>query len=162
ANGSRAPTARSRTWPAAARRRSPPRSCRSRWCRAGPARRPRCCSSSRRGSPPGSRPTSCRARSRASGARPRPCPPARDARAVAGGMEGEGVRVDEKRLVALSREYDRELAAIAGRIEALAGEPFQVNSPKQLGQILFERLKLPVVKKTKTGYSTDEDVLEQL
>jgi len=77
-------------------------------------------------------------------------------------MEREGVRVDEKKLAELSREYDRELAAIAGRIEALAGEPFQVNSPKQLGQILFEKLKLPVVKKTKTGYSTDEGVLEQL
>ena len=82
--------------------------------------------------------------------------------AVLSAMEREGVRVDEKKLVELSREYDRELAAIAGRIEALAGESFQVNSPKQLGQILFEKLKLPVVKKTKTGYSTDESVLEQL
>jgi len=82
--------------------------------------------------------------------------------AVLSAMEREGVRVDEKKLAELSREYDRELAAIAGRIEALAGEPFQVNSPKQLGQILFEKLKLPVVKKTKTGYSTDEGVLEQL
>ena len=82
--------------------------------------------------------------------------------AVLSEMEREGVRVDEKKLAELSREYDRELATIAGRIEALAGEPFQVNSPKQLGQILFEKLKLPVVKKTKTGYSTDESVLEQL
>jgi DNA polymerase-1 len=82
--------------------------------------------------------------------------------AVLSAMEREGVRVDEQKLAELSREYDRELAAIAGRIEALAGEPFQVNSPKQLGQILFEKLKLPVVKKTKTGYSTDESVLEQL
>ena len=82
--------------------------------------------------------------------------------AVLSAMEREGVRIDEKKLAELSREYDRELAAIAGRIEALAGEAFQVNSPKQLGQILFEKLKLPVVKKTKTGYSTDESVLEQL
>ncbi len=82
--------------------------------------------------------------------------------AVLSEMEREGVRVDEQKLAELSREYDRELATIAGRIEALAGEPFQVNSPKQLGQILFEKLKLPVVKKTKTGYSTDESVLEQL
>ena len=82
--------------------------------------------------------------------------------AVLSVMEREGVRVDEKKLAELSREYDRDLAAIAGRIEALAGEPFQVNSPKQLGQILFEKLKLPVVRKTKTGYSTDEAVLEQL
>ena len=77
-------------------------------------------------------------------------------------MEREGVRVDEAKLAELSREYERELATLSGRIEALAGEPFQVNSPKQLGQILFEKLKLPVVKKTKTGYSTDESVLEQL
>jgi DNA polymerase-1 len=51
---------------------------------------------------------------------------------------------------------------IEGEIFALAGEKFLVSSPKQLQQILFEKLKLPVVKKTKTGYSTDEDVLEQL
>jgi DNA polymerase-1 len=81
---------------------------------------------------------------------------------VLSAMEREGVRVDEAKLAELSREYDRELAALSGRIEALAGEPFQVNSPKQLGQILFEKLKLPVVRKTKTGYSTDEGVLEQL
>jgi len=81
---------------------------------------------------------------------------------VLSAMEREGVRVDEAKLLELSREYERELVALQGRIEALAGEPFQVNSPKQLGQILFEKLKLPVVKKTKTGYSTDESVLEQL
>ncbi len=81
---------------------------------------------------------------------------------VLSAMEREGVRVDEAKLAELSREYERELVALSGRIEALAGEPFQVNSPKQLGQILFEKLKLPVVKKTKTGYSTDESVLEQL
>jgi DNA polymerase-1 len=81
---------------------------------------------------------------------------------VLSAMEREGVRVDEAKLAELSREYDRELVTLQGRIEALAGEPFQVNSPKQLGQILFEKLKLPVVKKTKTGYSTDESVLEQL
>jgi DNA polymerase-1 len=82
--------------------------------------------------------------------------------AVLSALEREGVRVDEAKLAELSREYERDLAALSGRIEALAGEPFQVNSPKQLGQILFEKLKLPVVKKTKTGYSTDESVLEQL
>jgi DNA polymerase-1 len=81
---------------------------------------------------------------------------------VLSAMERAGVRVDEAKLAELSREYERELVALSGRIEALAGEPFQVNSPKQLGQILFEKLKLPVVKKTKTGYSTDESVLEQL
>jgi DNA polymerase-1 len=82
--------------------------------------------------------------------------------AVLSAMEREGVRVDEAKLAELSQEYERDLAALSGRIEALAGEPFQVNSPKQLGQILFEKLKLPVVKRTKTGYSTDESVLEQL
>jgi DNA polymerase-1 len=81
---------------------------------------------------------------------------------VLSAMEREGVRVDEAKLAELSREYDRELSALQGRIEALAGGRFQVNSPKQLGQVLFEKLKLPVVKKTKTGYSTDESVLEQL
>jgi DNA polymerase-1 len=81
---------------------------------------------------------------------------------VLSAMEREGVRVDEAKLAELSREYDRELSALQGRIEALAGGPFQVNSPKQLGQVLFEKLKLPVVRKTKTGYSTDESVLEQL
>jgi DNA polymerase-1 len=82
--------------------------------------------------------------------------------AVLSAMEREGVRVDEKKLAELSSEYERDLSAIAGRIEALAGEAFQINSPKQLGRILFEKLKLPVVKRTKTGYSTDESVLEQL
>jgi DNA polymerase-1 len=82
--------------------------------------------------------------------------------AVLSAMEREGVRVDEAKLSELSRVYERELVTLHGRIEALAGEPFQVNSPKQLGQVLFEKLKLPVVKKTKTGYSTDESVLEQL
>jgi DNA polymerase-1 len=82
--------------------------------------------------------------------------------AVLSAMEREGVRVDEAKLAELSREYDRELSALQGRIDALAGGPFQVNSPKQLGHVLFEKLKLPVVRKTKTGYSTDESVLEQL
>jgi DNA polymerase-1 len=77
-------------------------------------------------------------------------------------MERAGVRVDEPTLARLSREYEADLVRIEGEIFALAGEKFLVSSPKQLQQILFEKLKLPVVKKTKTGYSTDEDVLEQL
>jgi len=77
-------------------------------------------------------------------------------------MERAGVRVDEAVLARLSREYASELARIEGEIHALAGERFLVSSPKQLQRILFEKLKLPVVKRTKTGYSTDEDVLEQL
>jgi DNA polymerase-1 len=77
-------------------------------------------------------------------------------------MQRAGVRVDEAVLARLSREYASELARIEGEIHQLAGERFLVSSPKQLQQILFEKLKLPVMKKTKTGYSTDEDVLEQL
>jgi DNA polymerase-1 len=77
-------------------------------------------------------------------------------------MERSGVRIDEARLEALSEEYDRDLARIEKEIYTLAGEEFLVSSPKQLQKILFEKLKLPVIKKTKTGYSTDESVLEQL
>jgi len=77
-------------------------------------------------------------------------------------MQSAGVRVDEDLLARLSQEYEKELSRIEGEIHQLAGEPFLVSSPKQLQRILFEKLKLPVVKKTKTGYSTDESVLEQL
>ncbi len=77
-------------------------------------------------------------------------------------MERSGVRIDEAALARLSLEYEADLARIEAEIFALAGEEFLVSSPKQLQRILFEKLKLPVVKKTKTGYSTDEDVLEQL
>ncbi len=77
-------------------------------------------------------------------------------------MERAGVRIDEAALARLSRDYTAQLAQLEERIYALAGERFLIASPKQLQQILFEKLKLPVMKKTKTGYSTDEDVLEQL
>jgi DNA polymerase-1 len=82
--------------------------------------------------------------------------------AVLARMERAGVRIDEAVLEALSREYERELARIETEIHGLAGEAFQIGSPKQLQHVLFEKLKLPVVRKTKTGYSTDEAVLEQL
>ena len=82
--------------------------------------------------------------------------------AVLSGMERAGVRIDEAVLAELSDQYESELSRAEGRIFALAGERFQVASPKQLQRILFEKLKLPVLKKTKTGYSTDEEVLEQL
>ncbi|MEZ4332709.1 MAG: DNA polymerase I [Myxococcota bacterium] len=77
-------------------------------------------------------------------------------------MERAGVRIDERHLARLSEEYARELDRTEREIHRLAGEPFLVSSPKQLQTILFEKLKLPIVKKTKTGYSTDESVLEQL
>lgn len=82
--------------------------------------------------------------------------------AVLARMERAGVRVDEAALRALSREYERALARIETEIHELAGGPFQIASPKQLQTILFEKLKLPAVRKTKTGFSTDEAVLEQL
>jgi DNA polymerase-1 len=77
-------------------------------------------------------------------------------------MERTGVRLDEARLEELSGEYRDQLQQLEDEIYALAGERFLVSSPKQLQHILFEKLGLPVIKKTKTGYSTDEDVLEQL
>ncbi|MBK7950544.1 MAG: DNA polymerase I [Deltaproteobacteria bacterium] len=82
--------------------------------------------------------------------------------AVLSKMERAGVRIDERHLAKLSEEYARELDRTEREIHALAGEDFLVSSPKQLQTILFEKLKLPIVKKTKTGYSTDESVLEQL
>ena len=77
-------------------------------------------------------------------------------------MERAGVRVDEAKLSELSTEYERELSRIEGDIYALADEEFLISSPKQLQHILFEKLSLSPIKKTKTGYSTDEGVLEQL
>ena len=77
-------------------------------------------------------------------------------------MENTGVRVDRKILVELSRDFDKRLTAIMKEIYSLAGEPFNINSPQQLSRILFLKLQLPPVKKTKTGYSTDVEVLEKL
>jgi DNA polymerase-1 len=77
-------------------------------------------------------------------------------------MERAGVRIDEEKLEELSSEYGQALAGLEKEIYALAGEEFLIGSPKQLQVILFEKLKLPPLKKTKTGYSTAEGVLEQL
>jgi DNA polymerase-1 len=77
-------------------------------------------------------------------------------------MERAGVRIDEGVLAALSRDYVGQLGSIEKQIYAAAGQEFLISSPKQLSEILFDKLKLPVVRKTKTGYSTDEGVLEQL
>jgi DNA polymerase-1 len=82
--------------------------------------------------------------------------------AVLSRMERAGVRIDEDHLAHLSSEYEKELRRIEAEIYELAGEEFSVGSPKQLQAILFDKLDLPVIKKTKTGYSTDESVLEQL
>lgn len=77
-------------------------------------------------------------------------------------MESCGIKVDMDRLHAMGEAITEQLSTIEARIYDLAGESFNINSPKQLGVILFEKLKLPVVKKTKTGYSTSADVLEKL
>ena len=82
---------------------------------------------------------------------------------VLAAMERHGIRVDPDRLADFSKELDlAPRAASRARSTPLAGEEFNIGSPKQLARILFEKLKLPPVKKTKTGYSTDADVLEQL
>ncbi len=77
-------------------------------------------------------------------------------------MEFRGIRVDTARLEALGREYAGRLKTLEQAIFEAAGERFNPNSPKQLSRILFEKLKLPVIKKTATGYSTDASVLEEL
>ncbi|WP_058307129.1 DNA polymerase I [Gracilibacillus massiliensis] len=81
---------------------------------------------------------------------------------VLGEMEATGVKVDVQRLKDMGEELKERLDTLEKEIYELAGETFNINSPKQLGPILFEKLELPVVKKTKTGYSTAADVLEQL
>lgn len=77
-------------------------------------------------------------------------------------MEYQGVKLDMDRLVNMGEEIKGRLAEIETRIFEMAGEQFNINSPKQLGVILFEKLGLPAAKKTKTGYSTSADVLEKL
>ncbi|MFC0297288.1 DNA polymerase I [Geobacillus jurassicus] len=77
-------------------------------------------------------------------------------------MEFLGVKVDTKRLEQMGEELAGQLRTVERRIYELAGQEFNINSPKQLGVILFEKLQLPVLKKTKTGYSTSADVLEKL
>ncbi|MDH4350148.1 MAG: DNA polymerase I, partial [Gemmatimonadota bacterium] len=77
-------------------------------------------------------------------------------------MEWEGVGVDTARLAELSRQFGEELRALERAIYADAGTDFNINSNPQLRHVLFEKLQLPVLKKTKTGPSTDADVLEEL
>ncbi len=77
-------------------------------------------------------------------------------------METTGVKVDAVRLKEISRELESDLSELRRSIYGLAGEEFNINSPKQLSRILFEKLGLPHRKKTKTGYSTDMGVLEEL
>lgn len=77
-------------------------------------------------------------------------------------MEMNGVKIDTERLKNISQEFEGILNTSVERIYQMAGEEFNINSPQQLGKILFERLKLPGAKKTKTGYSTDIGVLTKL
>jgi DNA polymerase I len=77
-------------------------------------------------------------------------------------MEACGISVDRERLRTMGFEISERLIEIEKKIYELAGEAFNINSPKQLGVILFEKLNLPALKKTKTGYSTSADVLEKL
>lgn len=81
---------------------------------------------------------------------------------ILAGMEHQGIKVEKDVLEELGRGLETKLAVMMSEIYSLAGTEFNINSPKQLGEILFEKLGLPARKKTKTGYSTDADVLEEL
>ena len=77
-------------------------------------------------------------------------------------MEQAGIRVDKEQLKIYGEQLEEKIVTLEQKIYELAGETFNINSPKQLGEILFERMQLPHGKKTKTGYSTAADVLEKL
>lgn len=77
-------------------------------------------------------------------------------------MEATGIAVDRERLVDLGRELDLLLADLSRRIFAIAGREFNIGSPQQLATVLFDELKLPRGRKTKTGWSTGAEVLEEL
>ncbi|MBS5787637.1 MAG: DNA polymerase I [Clostridioides difficile] len=81
---------------------------------------------------------------------------------VLGHMEFVGIEVDKDKLKELGIKFKEIIDTLEKEIYELAGDKFNINSPKQLGVILFEKLELPVIKKTKTGYSTNADVLEKL
>ena len=77
-------------------------------------------------------------------------------------MEYEGVKVDKEKLNELGSQFKEIIKKLESEIYEISGEEFNINSPKQLGLILFEKLGLPVIKKTKTGYSTNAEVLDKL
>lgn len=77
-------------------------------------------------------------------------------------MQYEGIYVDKEELISFGDKLKEEIESIKQEIYNLSGEEFNINSTQQLGVILFEKLKLPVYKKTKKGYSTDVDILEKL
>jgi len=82
--------------------------------------------------------------------------------AVLAGMEEAGIKIDLKLLKQLSQDIAARLVKLIAEIYETSGTEFNINSPKQLGEVLFGKLKLPVIKRTKTGPSTNEDVLRQL
>ena len=77
-------------------------------------------------------------------------------------MQYTGIYIDKNELLEYGKTLQKRIEEITSKIYEIAGEEFNINSPKQLGELLFEKLKLPVYKKTKNGYSTDVDVLEKL
>jgi len=77
-------------------------------------------------------------------------------------MEERGIKVDTGELARLGQEFAREMEQVQQQAYQAVGESFNLNSPKQLGALLFDKLGLPGGKKTKTGYSTDAEVLEEL
>ncbi|MCW6111665.1 DNA polymerase I [Clostridium sporogenes] len=77
-------------------------------------------------------------------------------------METEGFKVDKNILLQLEKKFKGEIESTQLEIYSMSEEEFNINSPKQLGKILFEKLDLPVIKKTKTGYSTNAEVLDKL
>jgi len=77
-------------------------------------------------------------------------------------MELQGVKLDKQQLKDMGKDLEIRIQGLTDEIYKLAGEQFNINSPKQLGVILFEKFKLPVIKKTKTGFSTNAEVLETL
>lgn len=81
---------------------------------------------------------------------------------ILGDMEFAGISIDQARLAELSAQYRAKLDQLTIEIEELAGHPLNIASPKQLAELLFSELKLPVIKRTKTGPSTDASVLEEL
>lgn len=81
---------------------------------------------------------------------------------VLASMEARGVKLDLAQLEEMGQELEKNINKLTEEIYQLAGEEFNINSPKQLSKILFERLGLPPLKKTKTGYSTNAEVLEEL
>ncbi|REK69415.1 DNA polymerase I [Paenibacillus paeoniae] len=81
---------------------------------------------------------------------------------VLAGMEHQGIKVEKNVLEDLGKDLESQLSRIMSEIYTLAGTEFNINSPKQLGEVLFDKLGLPAKKKTKTGYSTDAEVLEEL